>query len=458
MSNQTDCRRGWRPRLYPKSAAVLAAAEEIRKQKQRCLLSDPEIYDDIIALKYTDEGVYDDVIVNQHAEFVDTGDRPTEPAWLQSQPPKGGSTVPPDSDEEIYDDTVVQKPDITTPQTCGSAATRPQPSQKPSHLYDQGEVLEEAKGQAGQKDPQPESRGANLGSCFAREGQLQPELELHGTIWLNNSAVTKGQETLQAGESSGTVGQKGNSASPIYPQEYRYDTEHEATAMAASAWATPPPMPSTHRQHLLVRDAIRDPLPAVPPSDEDPFEIQTWDSEEEEDEDEDAYEEETNVVIKALNLPTTIRHRATRITPHERKKLTKKLKTLRERSQTLPSGSIRSRPSAEQMLEHREADSKEYESPPKGGKESSNDNSDDEVIPFGKSRIVFEMLLDASGIERVPSRCLHASTNEIAMTPEESLHTEEHEEYTEGAAMSTGVTQAKLHFVHHSNFQAQPKR
>lgn len=474
MSNQTDCRRRWRPKLYPKSAAVLAAAEEIRKQKQKDLLSDSEIYDDTVVLKCTDEDVYDDIVLLKctdededvyddvivsatHAKFVDTNTRPMEPARLQSQSPERGNSATSDSNEDVYDDIVVQKPDITTPQTCGSAATKPQPAQKPSHLH-----------KMARSPPLQGNRDSNLGSCFAREGQLQPELDLCGAAWING-VLTEVQE-IQNGFQAGAIAPVDHegSGTPFYPSEHLYDTDCEATAVAASMWATTPTVPfgqhHNNKQHLLVRDAIRDPLPAAPLSCEDPFEIQTWDSEEEEEEpheelplleditplqdegaplqDEGAYEEETSVVIKALSLPTAIRDRATRITPHERKKLKRKLQTLRERSQTLPSGYVRYKPTAEQILEDQKADAKDA-SPPIDRRESSDENSGDEVIPFGKSRVVFEMLLDASGIERVPSRCLHASNNETAITPEESDAQQEieHEEHTEGAAMSTEVTQ-----------------
>ena len=129
----------------------------------------------------------------------------------------------------------------------------------------------------------------------------------------------------------------------------------------------------------------------------------------------DAYQDVASVVAKALDLPE-MRKRATRITIGHRKQLKQLAKMSvkkRQRTQSLPT---RERPanlkkgtvnSATNTGDNESSNvattccANDDDIIPEEGKASESGEDEPEPIPFGKSREVFEMLLDASGIERI---------------------------------------------------------
>ena len=146
---------------------------------------------------------------------------------------------------------------------------------------------------------------------------------------------------------------------------------------------------------------------------------------------ENPYYNLVDMTVQALQLPTVARQRSVRMTAREKKSLQRvarrKLKRLR-RSQSFPERTLEGREGVENEEEKVENEEEKvgsggeekvgsggecgndvavaWSSRPEGssGTEHSTaqeDSEDDEEIPFGKSRVVFEMLLEASGIEKI---------------------------------------------------------
>ena len=228
MAEQTEYRTVWKPDLHPKSAAVLAVAEEILRQKRgqhysAVSLSDSEIYDDIVSLRKVDDDIYDDVVVSfmrmqRAGSDVSrvTKDRPqvpTKPAWLLSfQPPKLPASTT--SYEDIYDDIVVQKmrakSENATPVDCGLVRRKPQLPKKSSGLYNHPkvkELLEEARqrravqGTTGlpPSDVDMEDIYDDIISCFVKEGLSRPD-PLH-VCSMPRKDVTQQSSSFTAGHS-----------------------------------------------------------------------------------------------------------------------------------------------------------------------------------------------------------------------------------------------------------------
>ena len=129
----------------------------------------------------------------------------------------------------------------------------------------------------------------------------------------------------------------------------------------------------------------------------------------------DPYQDVASVVAKALDLPE-MRQRATRITIGHRKQLKRFAKTglkKLQRTQSLPNHERPPNLKKRSQGTNSDVNTSDRESSdatatrihqkiiPEEGKASESDEEEPEAIPFGKSREVFEMLLDASGIERI---------------------------------------------------------
>ena len=125
-------------------------------------------------------------------------------------------------------------------------------------------------------------------------------------------------------------------------------------------------------------------------------------------EEESPYQNVTQAVVEALGLPGEMRTRVSRITAGQRKKLRKSVKHVQQlrRSQSMPeSDLVQAKKSAEEQQSPLPIPEEKSEN------EKDDGSGEDESIPFGKSRVVFEMLLDASGIERVSEDILTPSNN-----------------------------------------------
>lgn len=181
----------------------------------------------------------------------------------------------------------------------------------------------------------------------------------------------------------------------------------------------------------------------------------------------EGYQDLDHAVTEALGLPQNMRERVQRITRHQRNKLQKTVKHTRrkiQRSQTMPASdfgtrhtrvgaSVESRTSSAPSQCSGEAEktrkanggSEENgglsrtrgggatagEGSPQGDRQGdSSAEEEEDSIPFGKSRVVFEMLLDASGIQRA-----REASNPLELPIEPSTSDDESVESRDASAL-----------------------
>lgn len=399
-----------KPALAPKSQAVLAAAEEIRRSRlkhTRETASDSEIYDDVITCR---DDLYDDIL-----------SATTEASQLRKDMFKQVSC------EDIYDDILVCRlqeasqlrdigasPQLKKPhkprKTTRSYRELPQPIEDKKmdidEIYD--DVLSGFHHIHGQSKSQRTSIGGNNSTTSTVKVSTSTTTS-HNTHRNNHSSHVHHTEvarplnkvhsedqepTRNFSQNQGTTEckQATEATTPLPPQRQRYD-----------------PLPEIQELPRLVSVSIAshscggvdqyEQLPLY--EDVDIYQNSNIKN--------DAYQDPVDVVIKALDLPETIRERSTRITAGKRTHLRKRIKK-NLRTQNINGSEITTPGNA--PLSHT--------SDHNSGDHNNSDNEEGS-IPFGKSRVVFEMLLEASGFERSPDKPkLSPQTDETKGGPQEN--------------------------------------
>jgi len=468
---------GYKPTLAPKSRAVLVAAEEIRKLKKKhaCeTASDSEIYDDIITLRddlYDDtlltvrgaevtkrdpvkkvlfkqvsyEDIYDDILVYRLQESSATRNNPRlykHPKVMQlvcHLPEKEGSKIDLD---DIYDDILSgfrdsnSQPnsprqisgDNSTPSTedglCSSSSTSYSAHRNESvsheHQFDSKAEFEEVNTlhihpeyKTSQSEPETwkdhilyENECFFRGKVFQYREDQQPE-ESHPPLKFQEKMTCehKSTETVEA-----NLSKYANIPLPLGRR--RYDPlpevrEPSSASLSLNTFSHSSEGLDQYEQLPLYED------------------VDVYQKKKSED---DSYQDAVSVVIKALDLPDRIRQRSIRVTRGERKQLRKSIKkTMRKlkRTQRISGDSVVATPPV--------AGNETSPSHIPGAQDNcSSSSSEDEEgpIPFGKSRDVFDLLLQASGIERVPDRVLlpPQTREEEESNPHETTIEEKHSE------------------------------
>lgn len=352
-----------KPPLFPKSLAVLLAAEEVRLMKQGRLKrahSTSEIYDDIVSLK-KDE-VYDDILSIFPKKLSDT-DANSNTLCLSS------------SSEDLYDDIVAKKPQKI------SGHSKPKPPLKPDSLSRHPKVMELL-------------HKPSINNSWEFE-EVYDTAQLYSYSTSNNDS--NAEEVY---------------VDPNFIETSDGESEHEyvisslATAASASSKVvdegvqsgqlhTPPPTQNTPDPHQDVEQSQQHPS-GTSSTERDAYEdLVLYEDVEKYQTHCDGYEDPTTVVVKALELPQTIRQRTIRLVHGpQRSQLRKSIKKRsRERQCSVDTG----------CLEH----------VPSQCDDTGSDSEPVSQVPFGRAKIMFDMLLDASDIARIADRKPDADKPEL---------------------------------------------
>lgn len=387
-----------KPALAPKSQVVLAAAEETRKSRlkhTRETVSDSEIYDDVVIRR---DDLYDDII------SATTGTSQLRKDLFKQV-----------SCEDIYDDVLVcrlQEGSQTRDLGASPHLTKPHTPRKTTRLYRHPKVIELPQ-QLEEKIDTDEIYDDVLSGFHNINGQLKSSCD--------NPTLSTGKVSISTTTSHNT--HRNHHDSHVHctevarpwddvPSEDQHALEptrnlsqNQGMTKCKQATEATIPLPPQRRQcdtlseiqalpRLVSASVISDSCDSADQYEQLPF-YEDVDIYQNSDVKNDMYQDPVDVVIKALDLPDTIRERSTRITRGKRTRLRKRMK--------------------KNLRITRNVNSSEVTTPLLAGNDlplshtSDCDSSDDEgdeegPIPFGKSRVVFDMLLDASGIERSPNK------------------------------------------------------
>ena len=419
-----------RPVVAAKSQAVVAIADKIKALKLREREwrdegdSGSDIYDDVLGLLALEDGIYDDTVIRPYASGEGLHSIP-----LPSDTPAAGAQV------------------------CASGDLRPQVPPKTPSLYQHPKVLEllsqlQAKQHEDREyqelyddiisiltnqDDQCSSESLVNGGSPTRAAGAVSESEEENLY--ENEHLVQGKRVQVRVDSAAHQPLNGEAKKGfllLNPAKYPLSKHTRPGAQTLPPqWqcnAVPHTPPTAQDQlrlhsmtldrHLASRDSdgsdssgIYEDLPLYEDLDEYS---------------ENPYYNLVDMTVQALQLPTVARQRSVRMTAKKKKSLRRvarrKLKRLR-RSQSFPERTLEGREGVEnaQTLSAEGTEEKVGSGGECGndvavawasGQESSSgtehstagdqeDSEDDEEIPFGKSRVVFEMLLEASGIEKI---------------------------------------------------------
>jgi len=412
-----------KPALAPKSQVVLAVAEEIRRSKLKHThetASDSEIYDDVITCR---DDLYDDIL-----------SATTEASQLRKDLFKQVSC------EDIYDDIVVCRlqeasqlrdiggsPQLKKPhkprKTTRSYRELPQPIE--DKKIDIDEIYDDVL--SGFHHIHGQSKSQRTTTCSVKVSTSTTTS--HNTHRNNHSSHVHHTEVARPLNNVHSEDQH------AFEQTRNFSQNQGTTTECKQATEATPPLPSQRRRY--------DPLPEIQELPRlvsvsvashscggvDQYEqlplYEDVDIYQNSNIKNDAYQDPVGVVIKALDLPETIRERSTRITAGKRTHLRKRIKKNLRRTQNINGSEITTPGNAplSNTSDHNSSDhnSSDHNSSDHNSSDHNSSDNEEGSIPFGKSRVVFDMLLEASGIERSPDKPkLLPQTDETKGGPQEN--------------------------------------
>ena len=391
-----------KPALAPKSQVVLAVAEETRKLRlkhTRETASDSEIYDDVITRR---DDLYDDII-----------------STTTGIPQLRKDSFKQVSCEDIYDDILVcrlQEGSEIRDLGAPPHLTKPHTPRKTTRLYRHPKVIELPQ-QLDEKQIDIDEIYDDVLSGFHNiNGQLKSQRASNSG---DNPTLSTGKVSISTTTSHNTHRNnhdlhvhRTEVARPLddIPSEDQHALEptrnlSQNQGMKTECTEATIPLPPQRRRcdplpeiqelpRLVSVSVVSDSCDSADQYEQLPL-YEDVDIYQNSNIKNDTYQDPVDVVIKALDLPDTIRERSTRMTRGKRTRLRKRIKKNLRRTQNVNSSEViapllaGNDPPLSHTSDHI----------------SSGDEGDEEgPIPFGKSRVVFDMLLDASGIERSPDK------------------------------------------------------
>lgn len=405
-----------KPALAPKSQVVLAAAEETRKSRlkhTRETVSDSEIYDDVVTRR---DDLYDDII------SATTGTSELRHGLFKQT-----------SCEDIYDDVLVcrlQEGSQIRDLGASTHLTKPHTPRKTTRLYRHPKVIELPQQLEEKKIDTDEIYDDVLSGFHNINGQLKsqrasdnPTLSTgkvsistttsHNTHRNHHDLHVHRTEVVRPWDDVPSEDQHALEPTRNLSQNQGMKTEHkQATIPIPPQRRGYDPLPETQQLPRLVSvSVVSDSRDSADQYEQLPL-YEDVDIYQNSDVKNDMYQDPVDVVIKALDLPDAIRERSTRITRGKRTRLRKRMKKNLQRTQNVNSSEVTTPLLAgnDLPLSHTS-----------DCNSSDNEGDEEGPIPFGKSRVVFDMLLDASGIERSPNKPTYVpQTDETKNVPQEN--------------------------------------